>query len=148
MSYEINLRVGVKASADKAFKALTEPARLAQWWTPDTRGSGTKVGDTLEFWFGDFCEKFKVTTLRPGKEVAWKAPKGQGAPEWEGTEVRFSISKDEKQTFIGFRHSGWKDNGGFHAHCSTRWAVFLLSLKERLETGRGRPIPNDVRVDY
>lgn len=148
MSYEINLRIGVKASPDKAFAALTERAKLAQWWTPDTRGSGAKVGDTLEFWFGDFCEKFDVTALEPGKRVVWKAPPNQGAPEWEATEVTFTISKDEKQTFVRFRHSGWKENGDFHAHCSTRWAVFLVSLKELLETGKGRPIPNDVRVDY
>ena len=148
MSYEINLRIGVKASPETAFAALTEPAKLAQWWTPDTRGSGGKAGDTLEFWFGDFCEKFDVITLEPSKRVAWKAPQNQGAAEWEGTEVSFTISKDDKQTFIRFRHSGWKENGDFHAHCSTRLAVFLLSLKELLETGKGRPIPNDVRVDY
>ena len=148
MSYEINLRIGAKTTPKKAYAALTDPSKLAKWWTPDTRGSGTRVGDTLEFWFGDFCEKFDVTGLRPGKEVAWKAPKHQGAPEWEGTEVKFTISKDKKQTFVRFRHSGWKENSDFHAHCSTRWAVFLVSLKELLETGKGRPIPNDIRVDY
>ena len=148
MSHEINLRVGVKASPGQAYDALTEVRQLAKWWTPDTRGSGNKIGDTLEFWFGDFCEKFTVTALEPGRAIVWKAPKGQGAPEWEGTEVTFTLSKDEKQTFIRFRHSGWRENNDFHAHCSTRWAVFLLSLKELLETGKGRPIPNDVRVDY
>jgi uncharacterized protein YndB with AHSA1/START domain len=148
MSYEINLRIGAKASPEKAFEALTRPEKLAQWWTPDTRGSGTKVGDTLEFWFGEFCEKFDVTALEPGRKVAWKAPKGQGAAEWEGTEVTCTLSKDDKQTFVRFKHSGWRENGDFHAHCSTRWAVFLVSLKELLETGKGRPIPNDVRVDY
>jgi uncharacterized protein YndB with AHSA1/START domain len=148
MSYEINHQVGVKATPEEIYRTLTEPLKLAQWWTPDTRGGGTKVGDTLEFWFGEFCEKFDVTALVPGRHVAWRAPKGQGAPDWEETEVTFDLSKDEKQTFIRFRHSGWKEASGFHGHCSMRWATFLLSLKDLLETGKGRPIPNDVKVDY
>ena len=115
MSYETNFQIGVKASANDVYAALTEPKKLAQWWASDTRGSGTKVGDTLEFWFGEFCQKFEVKELRPGRQVAWKSPKGQGAGEWEGTEVAFDISKDDKQTFIRFRHSGWKENTDFHA---------------------------------
>jgi hypothetical protein len=32
-------------------------------------------------------------------------------------------------------------------HCSTRWAIFLTcSLKALLETGKGRPVPDDVKV--
>lgn len=33
MSYEINLQVGVKASPEEIYKTLTEPKKLAQWWT-------------------------------------------------------------------------------------------------------------------
>ena len=45
MSHEINHQMGVKASPEDVFNALTEPKRLAQWWTSDTRGSGSKVGE-------------------------------------------------------------------------------------------------------
>jgi hypothetical protein len=32
-------------------------------------------------------------------------------------------------------------------HCSTRWAILLTcSLKALLETGKGRPVPDDVKV--
>jgi hypothetical protein len=31
-------------------------------------------------------------------------------------------------------------------HCSTKWAVFLLSLKQLVETGTGSPEPNDVKI--
>jgi len=67
MSSETDFQVGVKASPEEIYKTLTVPKKLAQWWTSDTRGSGTKVGDTLEFSFGDSCEKFDVTALKPGK---------------------------------------------------------------------------------
>ena len=32
-------------------------------------------------------------------------------------------------------------------HCSTKWAVFLLSLKALLEAGKGSPNPNDFKLD-
>jgi hypothetical protein len=31
-------------------------------------------------------------------------------------------------------------------HCSTKWATFLLSLKQLLETGKGRPAPDEVKI--
>src|SRR5277367_1286298 len=119
MGYGINHQVGIKATPQDIYKALTETERLAQWWTIDTRGSGTKVGDTLEFWFNkaSFCQKFNVKDLEPGKRVVWKSPQGQGVDQWEGTEVTFGLSTDEKQTFVQFRHSGWRESTDFQGHC-------------------------------
>jgi len=148
MSSGINHQVGIKASPEAIFSVLTDTKKLAQWWTTDTRGSGAKVGDTLEFWFADFCQKFAIKELAPGKRVAWLAPTGQGSSEWEGTEVSFDLSTDEKQTLIQFRHSGWRESTNFQGHCSMRWAIFLLSLKEVLERGKGRPYPYDLEVHY
>ena len=31
-------------------------------------------------------------------------------------------------------------------HCSTKWAAYLMSLKELVETGQGAPAPNDVQI--
>jgi uncharacterized protein YndB with AHSA1/START domain len=148
MSSGLHHQIGVKASPEEVFKALTETKRLAQWWTTDTRGGGAKVGDTIEFWFGDFCQRFDVSELAPDKRVVWKSPKGQGAAEWEETEISFDLWTDDKQTLVQFRHSGWKESSNFQGHCSMRWAVFLLSLKDLLERGKGRPIPYDLEVHY
>jgi hypothetical protein len=32
-------------------------------------------------------------------------------------------------------------------HCSTKRGVFLMSLKALLETGKGAPEPNDIKID-
>jgi hypothetical protein len=32
-------------------------------------------------------------------------------------------------------------------HCSTKWGVFLISLKLLLETGKGAAHPNDIKLD-
>jgi uncharacterized protein YndB with AHSA1/START domain len=148
MSCGINHQVGVKVSPEEIYKALTETEKLAQWWTTDTRGSGARVGDTLEFWFHGRCHKFNVEELKPGKRVAWKSVKGQGIDEWEETEVTFDLSTDEKQTFIQFRQSGWRESTDLQGHFSMKWAVFLLSLKDMLERGKGRPYPYDLEVRY
>ena len=73
------------------------------------------------------------------KRVAGKSSKGQGNNEWEETEITFDLSTVEKQTFIQFRHSCWRETNDFQGHCSMRWAVFLLSLKDLLERGKWRP---------
>jgi len=31
-------------------------------------------------------------------------------------------------------------------HCSTKWATFLMSLKALMESGKGRPFPEDVLI--
>jgi uncharacterized protein YndB with AHSA1/START domain len=145
MSYEIRHEIGVKASPEKIYDALTNVKKLSQWWTSDTRGE-SKIGGTLEFWFGDFCQKFKVTELKPGQFVHWKADGGMD--EWDSTEITFTLEKDEGQTWIKFNHYGWQKNEGMLPHCSTKWAVFMLSLKELLEKGKGHPAPDDIEINH
>ncbi|TGK10156.1 SRPBCC domain-containing protein [Leptospira fletcheri] len=148
MSYEINHKIGLKVAPEKLYETLTDPKKLAQWWTSDTRGNGTNVGGILEFWFGNFCQKFEVRTLEQGKLVRWKATQEGGMGEWAGTEITFRIWTDNIQTLLHFRHSDWKDSTDFLAHCSMKWATFLLSLKDLMEKGQGRPAPNDLSIDY
>jgi uncharacterized protein YndB with AHSA1/START domain len=148
MTYEIRHEVGVRASPHEVYEALTDVKKLAAWWTSDTRGKGAKVGDVLEFWFDDFCQKFQIIKLQEDKFVHWKATQKESMDEWFGTEIIFSIEKDEKQTIIGFTHSGWESADGMLPHCSTKWAIFMLSLKELLEKGKGRPTPDDIEINY
>ena len=96
-TYNIRHEVGIKASPEAVYQALTDTKKLARWWTSDTRGSGSKVGDVLEFWFGDVCQKFEVVELQPAKLVRWKANRKGGLEEWAGTEIAFSLNADEKQ---------------------------------------------------
>ena len=147
-TYGIRHEVGIKASPEAVYGALTEVEKLAAWWTSDTRGEGSTVGGVLEFWFGDFCQAFEVVELRPGELVRWKATRKETMEEWAGTEVSFALSAEEEQCWVAFAHSGWREDAGMFDHCSTKWAVFLLSLKDLLETGKGRPAPDDVPIHH
>lgn len=69
-----------------------------------------------------------------------------GPEEWIGTEITFQLVWKENQTFVLFKHANWKEPVEFMHHCSTKWAVFLLSLKDWLERSEGRPHPYDIKI--
>jgi hypothetical protein len=70
-----------------------------------------------------------------------------GPEEWIGTKVSWELKQQEGYTIILFKHQGWREPVEFMHHCSTKWAVFLMSLKSLLETGKGSPDPNDIKID-
>ena len=143
---EINHRVGIKASPESIYEALTTDDGLTKWWTNDVSGAG-EVGSTIEFRFNGGGPDFTVTKLISNKTVCWQHS-GSMPESWKGTEISFQLETEESQTFVRFTHSNWKEPTNFMAHCSTKWAVFLLSLKGALELGKGKPFPDDVQIDH
>jgi uncharacterized protein YndB with AHSA1/START domain len=146
--FEILHRVGIKASPAKVYGALCTPQGVAGWWTTDTRGDD-QVGGTISFRFtaaGHEIGAFdmQILELQPDVRVAWQVLKGP--PEWLGSTIRFELRKEGEFTVVLFRHEGWKEPAEFMYHCSTKWAIFLMSLKSLVETGRGDPSPRDVRI--
>ena len=62
-----------------------------------------------------------------------------GPAEWIGTTIDFDLNQDGEYTIVLFAHAGWREPVEFMHHCSTKWAMFLLSLKSLVETGTGAP---------
>jgi hypothetical protein len=89
--------------------------------------------------------EFEVLELKPNEEVHWRFT--SGPKEWMGTDVTFSLSEDGDSTLVLFGHKNWREAVEFMAHCSMKWATFLLSLKELVETGKGKPSPEDLKID-
>jgi uncharacterized protein YndB with AHSA1/START domain len=137
-------RVGIKSSVDEAYTALATRDGLAAWWTNDTQGE-SKVGGVLQFRFGAGGFVMKVLDLQPGKHVLWQVI--SGPEEWVGTRVDWELKADGDYAIVLFKHQGWKEPVEFMHHCSTKWAVFLMSLKALIETGKGAPDPHDVKID-
>ena len=136
-------KVGVKAEPDEVYAALATRKGLAGWWTTDTHGESA-VDEVLQFRFEQGGADMQVVELQPDKRVAWRVV--GGPDEWLGTELTFDLAKDGDYTSVLFKHGGWREPVDFMHHCSTKWAVYLLSLKKLLETGRGEPAPNDVQI--
>ncbi|MCW2794547.1 SRPBCC domain-containing protein [Nocardioides sp.] len=137
-------RVGVESSSlDDVYEALTTLEGLSGWWAEDTKGQ-TEVGGVLEFRFAPGGFDIKVVELHPAERVLWEVV--DGPEEWIGTEVSWELKQEGDYTIILFKHQGWKEPVEFMHHCSTKWGVFLLSLKQLLETGSGAPEPHDVKI--
>jgi len=139
-------KVGIKAPASNVYKKLTTNEGLAQWWTTDTSGAGA-IGSIIKFRFNGDGPDFEVTDLLPDKLVKWKHS-GSMPEDWMGTEIQFELTHKNNQTYVLFSHSGWQAQSDFMGHCSLKWATFLMSLKEAIETGSGKPFPNDVHIDH
>jgi Activator of Hsp90 ATPase homolog 1-like protein len=138
-------KVGIKSSSlSEAYWALTTLEGLAGWWTNTTQGE-TQVGGVIRFRFGAGGIDMKVLELFPARRVLWQVV--EGPVEWIGTKVSFDLRQEGEWTLVLFKHEGWKEPVEFMHHCSTKWGVFLLSLKSLLETGKGAPAPNDIKLD-
>lgn len=142
-------RIGIKAPAAEVYRAVATVEGVAGWWTEETTGDAS-VGGTINVCFrDDGVEKgrmdLEVLELSPSKEVRWRVT--EGPPEWLGTDVTFSLSQQDEYTVLLFGHRNWREAVEFTAHCSTKWATFLLSLRALVETGRGSPSPDDLKID-
>jgi uncharacterized protein YndB with AHSA1/START domain len=143
-------RIGIKAPIAKVYAALSTVEGIAGWWTRETTGSST-AGGTVQVRFttpsGEEKGKmtFELVKLDPNKEVRWRFK--TGPQEWIGTDVTFDLSQDGEMTLILFGHRNWREQVEFMAHCSMKWATFLLSLRDLVETGKGKPSPDDVKID-
>jgi uncharacterized protein YndB with AHSA1/START domain len=137
-------RVGMEsASVEQVYEALTTIEGLSGWWATDTKGQ-TDVGGILEFRFAPGGFDMKVLELKPAQSVLWEVV--DGPPEWVGTTVRFDLKQDGDYAIVLFAHQGWREPVEFMYHCSTKWAIFLMSLKSLIETGTGQPDPRDVQI--
>jgi hypothetical protein len=138
-------KVGIKSSSlNNVYDALATVEGLSRWWTGETLGE-SKVGGVVQFRFGSGGFDMKVLELQPSKCVLWQVV--DGPEEWINTKISFDLTQNGDWIVVLFKHQGWKEPVDFMYHCSTKWAVFLLSLKSLLETGKGSPWPNEIKID-
>ncbi|RYZ02008.1 MAG: SRPBCC domain-containing protein [Myxococcales bacterium] len=143
-------RIGIKAPLAKVFEAVSTVQGVAGWWTRETTGN-SGLGGAIHVVFrtptGE--EKgqmdFELTKLEPHRQAQWRFTAGPS--EWLGTDVTFDLTQNGEYTLIVFGHRGWREPVEFMAHCSMKWATFLLSLRQLVETGEGRPAPIDLKID-
>jgi uncharacterized protein YndB with AHSA1/START domain len=143
-------RVGIKAPVQKVYQALSTTEGISGWWTEQVSGV-SQIGEIIAVRFlstgGDEIGsmQMEVKALDPGKKVHWTFL--VGPEEWIGTDVIFELHEEGDYTIVLFAHRNWREQVEFTAHCSMKWGIFMLSLKEFVETGKGKPSPNDIKID-
>jgi uncharacterized protein YndB with AHSA1/START domain len=143
-------RIGIKAPLEKVYAAVSTVEGVAGWWSKDTTGQSRQGGNVhVRFRSPTGAEIGDVTfvfqKLNPDGEVHWRITAGPA--EWIGTDVTLALARDADYTIVLFGHRNWREAIEFTAHCSMKWATFLLSLRELVETGKGRPSPDDLKID-
>jgi uncharacterized protein YndB with AHSA1/START domain len=141
---DIRHRVAVTAPVGRVYEAVSTTKGLSEWWTRGGVRGESAEGSRLQFFFGqpEPAAVMEVTGQDRGR-VSWRCV--GGADEWVGTSLSFDLRQDDGETVVLFTHADWKEPSEFMAHCSARWAYFLLSLKSLVESGAGTPFPEDLK---
>jgi uncharacterized protein YndB with AHSA1/START domain len=139
---DIRHRVGIAATPQALFAAFTTTQGLSDWWTRGVEGD-PNTGGTLRFFFGgpEPGATMEVVESDPFRRVGWRCT--AGPDDWVGTSLAFDLTPADDETVVMLTHAGWRDATEFMGHCSTKWAVFLLGLKDGFEGGKATPFPDD-----
>ncbi len=138
-------RIAVKTEdINSVYNALATLEGLRGWWTEDTNGDPDKLNGTIAFRFVAGGFDMRVKQLNTGL-VQWEVMAGE--PQWIGSTINWQLTQADGYVVILFKHEGWKEATEFMHHCSTKWAIFLMSLKDLIEKGKGAPNPHDVKID-
>ncbi len=126
--------VDVHAPASDVFATVATVDGIRSWWSTNVEG-GDQVGESVTIRFGD---RWKVlmerTEMIPNQRVSYRITE-HDTEEWLGTELVFDLSESDGWTTMKFDQRGWKEASDFFRFCSVKWVVFLLSIKQAVETG-------------
>ena len=137
-------QVGIKAPLSDVYDAVATTEGVTGWWT--LTSGNPETGGKLEFSFDGHIVSVCVTANIPGKHIEWTVCGDAG--EWLDTRICFDLDERPEQVMVNFQHADWKQATPFLAHCSTKWGIFMLSLKDYLETGTGKPFPHDIHINH
>ena len=143
----IRHRVGIKAHLPDIYDATFQPAKLQSWWAASASGSGT-LGSQIELMFPGYPNHvWEIAELSLHALVRLKLLYG---PEpWHGSELCFEFESANVQVFVTLTHTtGPGVPPDAQQYFCTKWPMFLVSLKQFLETGRGMPFPDDIKIQH
>jgi len=131
----------INTPADRVYEAIATAEGIRNWWTRDAVLDAA-VGGAGEFGFYNrrFVAKVTIDALEPPARVTWRVANAA----WPGDVIAFEVKPEAQHTRLTFAHRGFPEADQRYASANTRWATYLLSLKNYLETGKGAPNPDDV----
>ena len=136
----------IVAPPERVYEELTTTPGLAGWWTTEVGGSSLRLGDVIEFTFGDgFDPAMRVTVLEPPEWVTWEFSGGHD--NWEGSTFEFRLERASEGTFVRFwQHYGRALSDDDFGIYNYNWGYYLESLRLLCETGVGKPFRPEGRI--
>ncbi len=131
-------QVGIEASPDAVYKALTETSGLRRWWSEHSEIQ-PEVGSLAQVSFYNKAVVFelRVNELIPNSKIEWTVQ--GGPPDWANTRITWTLSENQGQTMLHLAHRGFESTGGNFASVNYNWGWYVTSLKFYLEKGEGMP---------
>lgn len=131
--------VRIAAPPERVYEALTTTEGIRNWWTRDA-DLDSAIDGTGMFRFHDGASVTTVTIkeLEPPLHVTWSCV-SSFRPEWVGTTIHFDLRAEKGGTAVSFAHRGFAQADEHYAQTTTGWGVYLHSLQQYLETGKGNP---------
>ena len=131
-------QVGIQASPEKLYTALTETAGLKSWWSEHS-SIEPKEGSlaSVSFYNNAVTFKLRIAELVPNKKIVW-AVEG-GPPDWADTKIIWTLAENKGQTILHLAHRGFASTEGNFAAVNYNWGWYVTSLKFYLEKGKGMP---------
>lgn len=140
----IRHRVGIIGGLNTIYRAMHEPVGLCSWWTTTTDGT-PKIGEVLHLHFLDVVTlSFRIDALEENALIRLRCVSGPGP--WRDCSLEFSFKQGEDQVWVELVHESEAASQDDFLYFSTKWPCYLLSLRDLIESGKGRPYPNDVKI--
>ena len=141
---KVKHQVGIVGDIKKIYRAMHEPEGLDRWWATKTEGT-PEVGQVLDLHFSDVVTlSFRIDALEENTLVRLHCVSGPGP--WQDCKLTFSFKQDSDQVWVGLVHVNDAASEDDFLYFSTKWTCYLLSLRDLIETGKGRPYPSDVKI--
>jgi len=145
----IDLDLG--ATPEEVYDAVLD---VRGWWSENVVGDTRSVGAEWEYTYQDVHDcRIRVTEAVPGERAEWLVLENrfsftEDPREWVGTRMVFEIRPADNRTHLRFTHVGLVEDHECYGVCVQGWDFYIRSsLRERVETGVGRPSTFDHRTD-
>jgi uncharacterized protein YndB with AHSA1/START domain len=130
----------IDAPIHLVWSALTEPDRLADWWSTKLEMTGSGVGDKTRWTFaGDFNPVMETTEVDSPRRLEWRCASGH--KPWQDSRFRFQLETlEDGRTHLRF----WQDYAieladDYYGIYNFNWGYYLESLRLLCATGEGKP---------
>ncbi|WDE08499.1 SRPBCC domain-containing protein [Thalassomonas viridans] len=141
---KVKHRVGIDGAIDKIFSMLISNEGLCGWWA-SAADISAQTGGSAKLTFSDLAVlNFEYLDIQENAKVALKCVDGPGP--WQDSELIFELVQAQEQVFVTLSHRNPAASDEDFLYFSTKWSCYLLSLKALVETGKGRPYPDDIKI--
>lgn len=143
---KVTHRVGIVGDINQIYRAMHEPQGLCGWWAESADGNPVVTGIIHLHFPGVATLSFRLTELIENSLIRLHCVSGPGP--WQDCRLEFSFQQDKEGVWVTLRHENESAAEEDFLYFTTKWTVYLLSLRDWIETGTGNPFPRDVKIHF